>query len=62
MSADKVSIMIKYIEYFDFKQYLITLFQIFEIPKITIPIFAIPNFAILIFANPDFYDSDFYNS
>ena len=43
---------IRCIEYFDYKQCLITLFQIYEIPKITIPIFAILNFAIPIFPIP----------
>ena len=56
--SEKVSIMIRYIEYFDYKQCLITFYPNFEIPKITIPIFtilifAIPNFAILIFTIPN---------
>ena len=46
--------MIRYIEYFDYKQCLITLFRIFEIPKITIPNFAIPIFASPIFTIPIF--------
>ena len=44
--------MIRYIEYFNYKQCLKTLLRIFEIPKITIPIFGIPNFAIPIFTIP----------